>query len=205
MSVMTLGQMRYLGGRWRRRAAVGMMGALCALALFACTDNIDDPSVPTPPAQDSNPAARQLYQSLVNVPVQARELPPGFSDPRIERGDLDDTARQFRAIGQVTVGVTGPDTSDSFGYIVYPDADAARQAFAAHEKDQATTEVSFTPSGFNAPAVCIDDQSDVPVTACVVVVDNVEVYGLAIAGSRGSVVALTTSGITHLLGVRSAK
>jgi len=163
-------------------------------------------------------ATSSLLQLLLTTPMQAAELPPGYTALRPFQLPAI-TGAGTSALGVVRVTVNGPHTAGTVEYIAYyvyaSPADAAAafaQAKAAANGPAVTA--SGTPDGFNVPAFTVslptedpstpgvrDGESDCIAVTGSVVVDAVSLLpGDGTSGDEAAACALAQSGIAHVLG-----
>jgi len=155
--------------------------------------------------------AIQLYNALIASPIAESELPKGFSAkaaPSENNGDLTDSDKQFHAVGEVSFTFTGPDSSNSFSYTIFPSPTEARGSWATYSS-------ALTPSGFKEPAGCSDgtgtsNNQKYGYTRCVALAGDVYIYSQSRLsgdtqdkGNLSSATTLLALGLEHLGRVRS--
>lgn len=149
----------------------------------------------------------EVVQALKS-PFPPTLIPNGFSDPRVVESEPGDSAKQFKAVGQVVVAFRGPEDTDSIVYIVFPTNDDARRYHDAPDAGRITG--SFRPTGISDPATCqtFTSREDEGGSICFVRVDNVEVVGVSLLeddltkGDNESALALARAGVQHLKALR---
>jgi len=155
----------------------------------------------------------QLYNALLDSPVEEAELPAGFSPdkaPYAHNDDFLDQDREFHALGEVTFDFSGPssEADDFISYTVFPSDADAQGSWRRYSS-------ILTPSGFRESVKCDngtgtsgnDKYGD---TYCAGLAGNVYVYSESRIsgdtqdkGNLNSATTLLRLGLTHLQRVRS--
>lgn len=171
------------------------------------------------------PAARQaaspqaLYTALLTKPYLAAELPSYFSFAKPSRGTPSGQARSFHIVGQVDVGLDGPDSSDSLVFYVFQTA-ADAEADLAHPALTTTAHTVGKVPGFSLPSVRVADSVTITdavgqtqtngITSVYVASGNVVIGAFSTSayhkdsGNSSAAVSLLRSGLAHLNSVTRA-
>ena len=133
-------------------------------------------------------------------------LPSGFSSPqRPVKVAPDSEDSKFHPLGEATISLTGPDSEDFVGFVVFPTAADAQAQF----KDQQGPD-NFLLPGSSYPSTCYtgNNSSGNPAygfTQCEVLIGNAYVFGNSRVhgssqqqGNRNSTVLLTQFAVAHL-------
>ncbi|HZQ34463.1 MAG TPA: hypothetical protein VFD32_00920 [Dehalococcoidia bacterium] len=161
--------------------------------------------------------AAAVFARLGATPITDAELPGGMSMPRQAPGTAvqDANAPVAALIGELDVGLSGPDERNLIAYLVFPSETAAATAFATQGAGHdARDPVVFTPSGMSYLSRCASGSvagevgAALGTTICYVQIGYVEVVGLSARrdasgrspqGDPDTAIALARAGVQHFL------
>jgi hypothetical protein len=104
-------------------------------------------------ASSAAPATPQkLYTRLLTSSYPDSQLPDGFSSAKVGLMQPSDRARKYHVVGEVEVGVDGPDVGDAIVYYVFPAAADARGDLA-HPSLSGDFRVIGKVPGYSVPSV----------------------------------------------------
>jgi hypothetical protein len=196
-----------------RSASIALFLLAGALWPAPLTSSSGSPAQPNAPSAALSP--QEQYDRLLTTAFEASELPDGFSAVEISAVAVSPTSRiaQHNAIGEVAIGLDGPDWYNRIAYYIFPTEGDARDDFAASapsEEVSFTRTGSFMPAGFAHPAICytgtetILPRQPLGSTTCFVRVENVVAASLSVlennppAGDNEHAVALAGAAVAHL-------
>jgi hypothetical protein len=177
-----------------------MAHCLSALALLALLLSAFLPL----PARAGSLDPTTMYSTLLTTPMEASELPAGFSDPEVGPFALTPTDQRHNGVGDVQVSLDGPDALDNLYFAVYASAADAQAAVTdilsgdsaiVQPPSQPGTTCGSVATGSGGLSLCLQTVGRVLVEGVTGSVSNAD--GANVPGA----VALVQAGLAHLAAV----
>lgn len=144
-----------------------------------------------------------LLTTLLKAPIEASELPIGFSHAQAEKQALSANARKHHAVGLVDVAMKGPDALDAFAWIVF-----TKHGDAIADLDNPAVgngvEVVGVVPGIKESLVLTGTLNGKRITDAAAVEGNVLIQGVVLSSAvrQPTAILLLKAAVAHLRRVR---